>query len=292
MSVSFDTANRNDEPEQTICFNGEFIKESELSINSQNRSSRYGDGLFETIAMRNGELCYLSHHLERAWNGSRALGLDWENKFPDLAGFEIVLKLLASSNQIENFVRFRWQIWRSGRGTYAPETDQINYLISVQSAQAPVLTNKRAGIFTDVPVTNSTISAFKTCNALPYILAAREAKKLGLNEMLLLNSETEAIAEATASNVFWIKGNLLFTPDLSTGCITGIMRKQILNWCEKYDQNVQIGSFDKAHLLSADCAFITNSAGIHYLSEIAEKAFSNSHPLVEKLFQDLILKQG
>src|SRR5688572_1003286 len=116
MSSFNDTAPLKSEPEQIICYNGEFIKESELKINSQNRSFRYGDGLFETIAMRNGELCYLAHHLERAWHSSQALGLDWENKFPDLTGFETVLKLLASSNQVENFARFRWQIWRSGQG--------------------------------------------------------------------------------------------------------------------------------------------------------------------------------
>jgi len=69
------------------------------------------------------------------------------------------------------------------------------------------------------------VSAFKTLNALPYVLAGNYRKQLGVDEVILLDTHGH-LAECVASNLFWLKDGMLYTPSLNTGCIGGIIRQQ------------------------------------------------------------------
>ena len=59
----------------------------------------------------------------------------------------------------------------------------------------------------------SLFSPYKTLNSLPYVLAGIEKTERNLEDLILLDSQNN-ISESTSANIFWIKNDKIFTPNL------------------------------------------------------------------------------
>jgi branched-subunit amino acid aminotransferase/4-amino-4-deoxychorismate lyase len=77
----------------------------------------------------------------------------------------------------------------------------------------------------------SPLAGVKSCNYLEKLLARSEARSRGFDECIQLNERAEIVSAAMA-NVFWLKGDALFTPSLRTGCLQGTVRMQVLDGVE------------------------------------------------------------
>ena len=62
-------------------FNGKIFSEGTAVIGADNRGLRYGDGLFETLKMKNGQLILEDEHFARLWNGMKVLQFDIPKQF-------------------------------------------------------------------------------------------------------------------------------------------------------------------------------------------------------------------
>ena len=72
--------------EPIIYYNGQFLKESEVSLSPYNRGLHFADGVFETFRVYSGRVFRLESHIKRLFKGLDVLGL--ENK-ADACFFEI-----------------------------------------------------------------------------------------------------------------------------------------------------------------------------------------------------------
>ncbi|MCY7409089.1 MAG: aminotransferase class IV, partial [Chitinophagales bacterium] len=125
----------------------------------------------------------------------------------------------------------------------------------------------RIGIFEEVKKDSSTISYFKSMNALPYILASIYKSENNLNDCLLLNSKG-MVAEATSSNIFWIKAGEIFSPPVSDGGVEGVMRKNLIMFLKENNFPFKEKSVSPAELKTADEVFLTNVGwGIKQVTE-------------------------
>jgi branched-chain amino acid aminotransferase len=88
--------------------------------------------------------------------------------------------------------------------------------------------------------------------------AFAQARAQGYDEALLLN-RSGFIFEASRANIFWIKDKVLYTPPLSSGCLNGITRRQVLKGAKSLKIPVKEGSLTPEILKGADTAFLTNS---------------------------------
>jgi branched-chain amino acid aminotransferase/4-amino-4-deoxychorismate lyase len=73
----------------------------------------------------------------------------------------------------------------------------------------------------------SPTSRLKTLAYLDNVLARQEARGLGAEEALMLNTQGE-VACAAAGNLVWVRDGVLFTPALSCGVLDGVMRARVL----------------------------------------------------------------
>ena len=103
----------------------------------------------------------------------------------------------------------------------------------------------------------SPTSRLKTLSYLDNVLARAEAKAAGAEEALMLNTAGE-IACAAAANVFWVRHNDVFTPDLACGVLDGIMRCEVIAACHRLGLPVEEVSANSRRLAGAPM-FITNS---------------------------------
>ena len=102
---------------------------------------------------------------------------------------------------------------------------------------------------------HSPIAGVKSCNYLENVLAIRDAKERGSHEAVRVN-ERGHITGGCMANVFWLKGNRLYTPALTTGCLPGTTREYVLENLECEEVEAEIGE-----LSDAEAVFLT-SAGL------------------------------
>jgi branched-chain amino acid aminotransferase len=114
----------------------------------------------------------------------------------------------------------------------------------------------------------------KSANFLPYVMASIYAQQNGWDDALVLNS-ANAIADSCRANIFLARNNELFTPALHQGCINGVMRRFLVDWCKKQGFIVRQEEITEADLLNADEVFLTNAIyGIRWVRQFREKQYT------------------
>jgi branched-chain amino acid aminotransferase len=132
------------------------------------------------------------------------------------------------------------------------------------------------GVFDEVPKNYSSISFFKSANALPYVMAAIFKDDHKFDDCILLNSFGK-VADAISSNIFWIEKNQIFTAPLSDGGIAGVMAKNLVALLKQRHVSVKERSIYSNELENADEMFLTNvSWGIKPVTKFHNKDFSTS----------------
>ena len=157
-------------------------------------------------------------------------------------------------------------------------------MITSQPCTPPKISMKEQALFYDaVPVSFSAISGFKTCNALPYVLAGIAKTQSEADDMILLDVHGN-VSECMASNLFWTRGNTVYTPSLFSGCIEGVMRRRLIQVLKTAGHTVEEGLFPKEALLRADRVFCCNVAGTEWIRQVEQTPFASPDRLgLEKL---------
>ncbi|MBO0933522.1 aminotransferase class IV [Fibrella aquatilis] len=250
-----------------LVYNSDMQSAASFGFQATNRAFQYGDGLFETIRYEGGKLWFWPDHFDRLTRGMVALQLAPVTPFALDELQATALDLIQQNGLSDGPARLKLQVWRQPGGLYTPTTHAADWLLTAQPTEPFGITSKaRLGIFRDVRLSPSSISAFKTLNALPYVLAGLFRQQHHYDEAILLDIHGH-VAECVASSVFWLKDHQLYTPSLETGCIDGIVRRQLMR-----NHSVQEGLFLPEALADADAVFCANVNGIQALLDTPVEA--------------------
>ncbi|GAB4330472.1 MAG: aminodeoxychorismate lyase [Flammeovirgaceae bacterium] len=268
-----------------VSFNYTFIPEEEFRLPYTDRAFQYGDRLFETMILRKGRISFLKDHISRLKNGMKHLGYQNYKKISTEA-VENIVKKLAEKNFLGDWARVKLIVWRKEGGKYTPNDNGFNILIATEPHIVPSKNEWRKVSFAEtVRLFHSPISRYK-CHSLPYVLAGVEKNERRLEELILLDHH-ENVAECIASNIFWIKQGVFYTPKINSGCIAGILRKNLLDFLEKKGIPFQKVMAKKTELLMAENIFTCNVTGIYHILSIDNQNFEKA-TWVDDLFADLI----
>lgn len=244
------------------------------------RAFLFGDGLFETMVVQNGKIRFSIFHAERLLEGCRVLGFETST----LSSLEEIERQLRGLD-LQGNLRIRWNVYRAGLGKYTPTTDRIEESLIIQEFQPAPLVKQNAYISKDYFVPRSPWSHCKTLNALPYVLANRQRKGLGMDEVILLDGQGY-LSEAGSANLFWEKDGVVYTPSLECSCISGIGRKALLQFFESAAIRYEVGQFSQEQMSNADRVFVSNVTGLSYIASIEGKRFDTTP--IEKLHRIFI----
>ena len=266
-------------PSLYINFNGFLYKEGEKVFTVNNRAFKYGDALFETIRIINGQPCFLEDHFKRIKKGMKVLKMNAGTiSFNQLK--DQIIRLI-NKNRIKEGGRIRLTVFRSSEGFYLPEGDEgRSYLIEASPLKEHIykLNEKgiTVGVYDELKITRNVLAQIKTTNNIPNILAGIYKRENNLDDCIVLNDQ-DRIAEAISSNIFLYKNNNLYTPSLEEGCIDGIMRSQVLKIAKNLKINVFEGMINGSMLLQADELFLTIAIkGIEWVAAYREKRYFNN----------------
>lgn len=277
-----------------ISVNGVF----NASISPLDRGFAYGDGVFETCRYSHGCIPLWDYHYERLQCSAERLNIPIDKQL--LATYlAAVLAILDGENIAHAVIKITLTRGVGGRGYRLPDNALPTYCIGVFQGAPLQSEHYKKGIavrvcelrLSQVPA----LAGMKHLNRLEHILARAEWQD-EFAEGLLLDAQDRVI-EATVSNVFAIKDNQLYTPDLSLAGVAGIMRKTIIDQlAPALDIKCSVTDIDLAFLRTADAVFLCNSVyGIWPVNSIdydpshaAENPFLYSnHQITRSLQQQL-----
>ena len=276
-----------------VCFNGEFVQINDIQYKDVKRGFSFGDGAFETIKVINGKPVFLVHHLKRLHSAVEKLKLYTDQQLHLNFIEPLIIDLLQLNNIYEGGI-IRISVYRSGRGTYLPESNDMNFIIESKMLRENSYSTNKKGLKIDVydeilkPL--NILSPYKLANAQLYVLASIFFKENQLDDALIKN-ENGNIIETTNSNLFISSNGVLYTPALSEGCVGGIMRMQVINLAITNGMLVYENPIQLQHLLSADEIIITNAIkGIRWIGQYKDKRYYNSlaNKLTDLLNQEVV----
>ncbi len=232
-------------------------------VSAHDRGLLYGDGVFETIRCKAGNLVLRDLHQRRLLLSCDRLGItldpsmldDWLTSLSSAApADDVVLKIIVTRGE-------------GGRG-YAPPTHPA-YTLLAQWHQLPAATSDAWQEGMDCllchhPLSENIATAgIKHLNRLDQVMASRElatitAQYPSIREGLMFDQRARLI-EGTRSNLFVVINNQVFTPDLARSGVAGVMRQWVLDSLAQEHVTVTVTDININTLRLASEMFICNS---------------------------------
>ena len=230
-------------------------KQSHIAI--ADRSVQYGDGCFTTIACTKGQLELFDAHILRLQHACERLSIpftDW-HKLQESA--------LNSVKQTDlGVVKIMITRGEGGRGYNPVGASEPNFIISHHVLPDYYQQWQQSGIHIGVsPVTlacQPLLAGIKHLNRLEQVLIKQALASTSYNDVIVCDT-THNLIESSVGNIFWLKNNRWFTPDLSESGVEGVMRNLILSEMSKKGMHVQEVKQPIESLYQADEVFICNS---------------------------------
>ena len=272
----------------SLLFNDEFHPIDVPVLTTSNRGFKFGDGLFESMRMINHKLQFADLHADRLAAGMKALKIDGHVLMDDYFLRQKTADLV-KKNRWNGNVRFRLSVYRQGAGVYTPESNKSGYVLEGIPLKTTDYELNSKGLIIDVfdEMTKSInkLANFKTSNALLYVMAGLFKTQNRLDEAIILN-QNGFLCESISSNIFIVYDKQIYTPALTEGCISGVMRTTIMQICKMNDIPLIEAQISPEILKEAEEVFITNATqGIQWIMGYGRKRYFNefSKFLNEKL---------
>lgn len=256
----------------------------EAGIDPRDRGFTLGDGVFETVAVDRGEAVRWPVHLARLRTGCHRLRLP-EPDYDRLAeearriipvGASGVLRITISRGQ-------------GPRGYAAPRHPEPTRVVQFGALPNGLPQTKpvRVRICEFRLGVQPQLAGIKHLNRLEQILARAEWSDDAIAEGLLFDQDGWLI-EATASNLFLVTGNHLYTPRLDRCGVAGVVRSAVLAVAEQQRMSYSIDRVSAGALSGADEVFLTNSVfGLRPVTMAAEHQWEAPGPITQSLVMGL-----
>ncbi|MBM7704890.1 aminodeoxychorismate lyase [Metabacillus iocasae] len=269
-----------------IYINGEIVQQSKAVISPFDHGYMYGLGLFETFRIYDGHPFLLDDHLSRLRKGLEDLQIDWFYSREDIIA---IIRELLEKNEIKNaYVRLNVSAGIGEIGLQVENYEQpstIFYLKSIPST-SPLL--MKEGVLLETRRNSPEgKERLKSHHYLNNVIAKREVGSDMSKEGIFLTKEGY-LAEGVVSNLFFVKGSIVYTPSIDTGILNGVTRQFILRMLQKQHIKVEEGLFRLDDLLRSDEVFMTNSIQeIFAIKNIGETSFKTGEGTLTYTLQQL-----
>lgn len=226
-------------------------------LSASDRAVQFGDGCFTTAAVSNGRIQQLAAHLQRLQEGCRRLlidQVDWPQLEQEMRQIaepqrQAVLKVIISRG-------------RGGRGYSGAGCGEATRILTLAPYPQHYHALRASGVkLTLSPITlarNKQLAGIKHLNRLEQVLIRAHLDQSDADEALVLDTEGRVV-ECCAANLFWRKGDQVFTPSVEEAGVDGTMRRYLMAQMTRSAQTCHVVSVGKEAILTADEIVICNA---------------------------------
>ncbi|MGS0680765.1 aminodeoxychorismate lyase [Shewanella sp. 125m-7] len=245
--------------------------QASMSVNPLDRGLAYGDGLFATMRVNQGEIQFFSAHMERLTQGAFRLGFQWTPSKALCAQ----LTTLAKVNP-QSCIKLLLTRGTGGRGYSVPlnrpnvvfdgaasqNALNVTEVVSVSALPAQYLNWQQQGISltcSDVLLGRQPkLAGIKHCNRLEQVLIKSAALPSHSQDWLVLDSNRN-IVESSMANIFFVFDDKLVTPRISYSGVAGMMREQVIYQLLHMGHKIEVTDIAYDKLSQVKHVFISNS---------------------------------
>ncbi|MDH3447717.1 MAG: aminotransferase class IV [Gammaproteobacteria bacterium] len=274
-----------------IDINGEYFARDAARISVFDSGFVLGDGVWEGLRVHNGKIAFLDQHLDRLYEGAKALDMEMEIDAPELTAR---LYRLLDKNNMRDGVHIRLMVsrgikatpYQDPRVTITPPTIVIipEYKQALPETSATGIRLFTVHVRRGYPdVQDPKLNSHSKLNC---ITACIQAAKAGADEALMLDPHG-FVATCNSTHFFIVRRGEVWT---SSGdyCLGGITRGNVIALCEQHSIPVAQKNFSLTDVYGADEAFVTGTfAGLAPVREVDGRIIGSGKrgPMVEKLQQ-------
>jgi branched-chain amino acid aminotransferase len=272
-----------------INVNGELKPRAEAVVSVFDSGFMLGDGVWEGLRVHRGKLGFLNRHLDRLFEGAKALAMDIGATREELTAR---LYETLDANGMSEGVHVRLMVTRGVRSTPYQDprvvvTPATIVIIPEYKQPYPAVYERGLKLFTvhvrrgDPAVQDQKINSHSKLNC---ILASIQATQAGADEALMLDPHG-FVATCNSTHFFIVRKGEVWT---SSGkyCLGGITRGLALEVASEAGIPAIEKDFSLTDVYGADEAFVTGTfAGIVPVREIDGRHLTCRGPVVERLQQ-------
>jgi 4-amino-4-deoxychorismate lyase len=243
------------------------------TIDPRDRGLAYGDGLFETMAYRDGRIRWLEYHLDRLLLGCGRLAIPAPDRA--LLQSEIEANYPSDGPAVVKLIVTRGV---GARGYRIPEPAIPVRILTIAPWPASPTDDYTRGIVVRTCAArlgeNTQLAGLKHLCRLEQVLAQMEIEGTAAREGLVRSSSGYVIGGIT-SNVFGVRGATLLTPRVTRCGVRGVMRRVVLEHADQVGLTPQEADIAPAELAACDELFVTNAVfGIKPIRALDGKEFA------------------
>jgi len=240
-------------------------QQDNVAIND--RALAYGDGIFTTAKISSGKIEFLPEHLTRLTEGSEYLGFSF-----DKAKLIEEITLLAANYQ-SAVLKIIVSAGAGGRGYSRIGVSSPQTMVTVHDIPCHYHQWSKQGIhLSDSSLAlglNPLLKGLKHLNRLEQVMIRAELDNSNCDDLLVADLNGNII-ETSCANVFWFKGNKLYTPEICDAGVLGIYRKLILS----FDKTIELVNVNTSSLVDCNAMFMCNSVmGIVPIQKYQQQTF-------------------
>ena len=243
------------------------------AIDIADRGLAYGDGLFETMRVIEGEIPLFSHHLRRFLKGVAVLGLGDETRLKrDFQHYvqSALIRIKDNACFGSSIVKMMVTRGNGGRGYLPPEEANCHFIVQVFDFPYYPSSFSTEGISLRECQYRlgfqPQLAGIKHLNRLDQVLASQEL--LNEPEGLLMDYDDKVI-EGTKSNLLVFKNGQVLTPNLSSCGVHGVLRDELLEPSNKLNLRVKIEDLTLDDVVDSDALAMINSVfGIWFVQTL------------------------
>ena len=226
------------------------------SVPLKDRGLAYGDGLFETIAVKAGQPVLLDRHLQRLDEGCRRLALAADQH---LIRSEVLAYAAALGDGVLKLILTRGDSLRGyGINPGAPVRRILQGSPPATYSQAYASDGVRLFACATRLAEQPLLAGLKHLNRLEQVIARAEWQDAEHAEGLMLDMSGRVI-EGVFSNLFLVRNGVLTTADLNRCGVAGVMRAEILAQAHTLGIPLAVADISLEQLRQADEVFVCNS---------------------------------
>lgn len=257
-----------------------YINKKTVSIND--RAFNYGDGIFETILVKQNKPKYINQHIKRLFAGCEKLNI----RSPSIKLLkDSVKKAIGLTNECIIKIIYTRGISEHGYGydsSIIPQLYIIKKKKTLQTSKKFISLGYSKYTLSD----NSHLSMIKHINRLEQVLGFAQKEK-GVFDNFIMTNKKHEIIECINSNIFFYKFMdkfSIYTPSLDGSGVNGIVKQEIIQELKKRKIIVKTKNIKKSDIKIFDGCFICNSInGVQFVKKINKQRMNHIEYLEELL---------
>jgi D-alanine transaminase len=236
--------------------NKDIVEEKEVNLSINDRGYHFGDGIYEVIKVYDQKMFTVNEHINRLYESAKKIRL--VIPYAKIELIKMLEKLIIVNELKDGHIYFQITRGVSERIHQFPDYTVEPVLTAFTKEMDRPLEKQKKGVKASLVEDERWLKCdIKSLNLLANVLAKQDATEKGSYEAILHRGDI--VTEGSASNMFGIKNNVLYTHPANNLILHGITRGVIFKLAKQVGLTIKEEAMTVKELLQMEEVFLSST---------------------------------